>query len=240
MTKIKYPIRINKYLYQTGVCSRRMADKLIERGMILINNQKAVLGQKITQQDKVTLTKKGQELTSKYEYYIFNKPIGVVSHNPQKNEISIEDITNRPDLHPIGRLDKASCGLMLLSNDGRIVNQILNPKFKHEREYIVQTNKRVTDSALGRMQKGVRIENYTTLPAKAKRIDDNTFKLTLKEGKKHQIRRMASALGLTVESLKRVSMMHIKLGRLKEGEKRPLTSQERELLLKKVLPQNQR
>jgi len=237
--QIKYPIRINRYLYLKGYCSRRMADKLVEEKKIHINDKIAVLGQKVSAKDKVSVAKSVKELPKSYSYYLFNKPIGIVSHNPQDGEQSVEDVSGLgKKVFPVGRLDKESNGLMLLTNDGRIVDKMLNPKFGHEREYIVKTDKRITDSALNRMRKGVRIEakvkHLTTKPSKVSRIGDKTFAITLTEGKRHQIRRMCSALGYSVKDLKRTRIMHLDIGGLKTGKSRVLTTKERTELLTKI------
>ena len=233
MEKIQYPIRINRYLYVTGVCSRREADRLIEKGKVFVNGKKAVLGQKVEKDDKVTTTKDVSE--KKYRYFLFNKPCGVVSNNPQRDEKSVEDVSGLgKSVFPIGRLDKESHGLMLLSDDGRIVDSMLNPKFGHEREYEIRVDKRITESALSRMQRGVNIEGYITKKAKVNRIDERSFSIALTEGKKHQIRRMAAALGYQVKDLKRVRIMHLELRELPEGKNRALTKKESADLLDKL------
>lgn len=244
--KIEYPIRVNRYLYLRGYCSRRAADKLVEQGKIKINGVVAVLGQKVSEKDDVDVADSVKEMPSNYQYYLFNKPIGIVSHNPQKGEKSVEDVSGLgPRVFPVGRLDKESGGLMLLTNDGRIVDKMLNPKFGHEREYEVQVDKRITESALNRMRRGVRIEanvkggslhtrDITTKPAKVERLGGKSFSIVLTEGKKHQIRRMASALGYTVHSLKRVRIMNLGLGNLPKGKTRALTQSECAELLQSI------
>ncbi len=222
------PIRINRYLYLNNVCSRRAADRLIEAGAVLVNGKKAQIGQKITSVDKVELLPKAKDLLGEYKYFIFNKPRGVVSHNPQRNEVSAVEYAKLPkNFFPVGRLDKASSGLMLLTNDGRIVNKILNPEFAHERVYTVVVNKPLKDKHLKMMQSGVNIEGYITKPAKTKKLSEREFMISLTEGKKHQIRRMCAALGYTVENLKRIQMLNLKLD-VKEGDKRELTKQEKQ------------
>ncbi len=234
--KIEYPVRINRYLYLKGYCSRRAADKLIEQKKIRINGAIAVLGQKVQESDTVDVADSVKKMPSNYKYYLFNKPVGVVSHNPREGEQSVEDVSGLGSkVFPVGRLDKESCGLMLLTDDGRIVDKMLNPKFGHEREYQVRVDKRITDSALGRMRKGVRIESgdklVMTQPARVERLGDKSFAITLTEGKKHQIRRMCSALGYTVHGLKRVRIMNLKLGSLPTCKNRALNSVERAELL---------
>ncbi len=227
-------VRINKFLSDQKLCSRRMADRLIEKGLVFINGKKASIGQKVFKGDKVEVKNKA-ELLKKYQYFLYHKPKGIVSHKTTPNEKeAVEDAGLPKSFAPVGRLDKASEGLMLLTNDGRIVNKILNPKHKHEKEYIVHTDKYIKNSDLKKLERGVNIEGYTTLPAKTKRISSNIFKIILNEGKKHQIRRMLAALGYKVLKLKRVRIMHLKLGSLVPGEKRKLTKQERQELLSKL------
>ncbi len=235
--QIQYPVRINRYLFLTGVCSRREADRLIERGEVFLNGKTAVLGAQVQEGDTVSLSSEAREKTTNYRYYLYNKPVGIVSHNPQEGEQSVEDVSGLgKDVYPIGRLDKASSGLMLLSDDGRIVDALLNPKHAHEREYTVRVDKRITDSALSRMERGVRIESgenefITTKPARIERISADTFSITLTEGKKHQIRRMCAALGYSVVTLHRTRIEHLEIGTLAENESRELTDTEREQLL---------
>ena len=188
------PIRINRYLYLNNICSRRAADRLIEAGAVLVNGKKAQIGQKITSADKVELSPKAKDILGEYKYFIFN-------------------------FFPVGRLDKASSGLMLLTNDGRIVNKILNPEFAHERVYTVEVNKPLKDRHLKMMQSGVNIEGYITKPAKTKKLSEREFMISLTEGKKHQIRRMCAVLGYTVYNLKRIQMLNLKLD-IKEGDKK--------------------
>jgi len=227
-------VRINKFLSDQKLCSRRMADRLIEKGLVFINGKKASIGQKVFKGDKVEVKNKA-ELLKRYQYFLYNKPKGIVSHKTAPNEKeAVEDAGLPKSFAPVGRLDKASEGLMLLTNDGRIVNKILNPKHKHEKEYIVHTDKYIKNSDLKKLERGVNIEGYTTLPAKTKRISSNIFKIILNEGKKHQIRRMLAALGYKVLKLKRVRIMHLKLGSLAPGEKRKLTKQEQQELLSKL------
>lgn len=240
MEEIQYPIRINRYLYLKGFCSRRKADQLIEQGEILINGKVAELGTKVLEGDEVVVGKKVKKLTSEYKYYLYHKPRGIVSHNPQGDEKSVEDVSGLPkDFFPVGRLDKASHGLMLLTNDGRIVNRLLSPEFAHEREYVVQVDKRITNSFITRMKKGVNIEGYVTRPTIARKVNDSTFNITLTEGKKHQIRRMTVALGYQVKDLKRIRIMDLTITGIEEGKHREFSKDEKEALLKALtIPTN--
>lgn len=233
MEEITYPIRINRYLYLKGFCSRRKADQLIEQGEILINGKTAPLGAKVLESDEVTVGKKVKKLSSEYKYFLYHKPRGIVSHNPQKDEKSVEDVSGLgKDFFPVGRLDKASHGLMLLTNDGRIVHRLLSPEFSHAREYVVRVDKRITNSFILRLRKGVNIEGYMTKPAVVRKVNDSTFNITLTEGKKHQIRRMTVALGYQVKDLKRIRIMNFTLNTIEEGKYRKLLKEEETALLK--------
>mgnify|MGYP002029697408 CR=1 FL=1 len=228
---MEYPIRINRYLLLNNYCSRRQADRFIKDGQVFINGTVATLGQQVHAGDEVRVGNAVVELLENYQYYLFNKPRGIVSHHPQRDEKSIEDISGIvDDVSVVGRLDKESCGLMLLTNDGRIVNTILNPIYAHQREYEVCVDKYLKESDLRKLARGVRIEGYLTKPAIAKRLGEKSFSLTLTEGKKHQIRRMCAALGYQVVDLKRVRMLHLSLD-IKPGEARTLTTKEKETLL---------
>ena len=230
MEKIEYPIRINRYLFLKQICSRREADRLIEKGEVLVNGAKAVLGQQVQKDDVVEVV--GKAAHREYRYYIYNKPRGIVSHNPQGDEQSIEDVSGLGTaVFPVGRLDKDSHGLMLLTDDGRIVNALLHPDYAHEREYIIQVDKYMKENHLRKLSQGVDIEGYMTKPAQAERVSDDTFTLTLTEGKKHQIRRMCAALGYQVVDLQRTRMLKLELD-LPNGEHRPLSDSERRSLLK--------
>lgn len=230
--KITYPIRINKYLSYKGYCSRRQGDRFVEEGKVFINGKPAELGQKVRQGDTVELADDVQSHTESYVYYVFNKPKGVVSTNPQRDEKSFRDFLDLPeDVAPVGRLDKESHGLLFLTNNGQIVNKMLNPKFDHEKEYAVTLNKEIKGNFKNRMENGVDIEGYTTKPAQVNITGDTTFNIILTEGKKHQIRRMVTALGYEVKDLKRTRIMNIKLRNIAPGEGRELTEKEREELL---------
>jgi 23S rRNA pseudouridine2604 synthase len=235
MDKINYPVRINRYLYLRGICSRRRADKLITEGKVYINNKKAVLGAKVESGDVVDVDADVAALPLNYRYFLYNKPREIVSHNPNREEKSVEDASGLGSgIFPVGRLDKDSHGLMLLTDDGRIVNSLLNPRFAHEREYIVKVEKFIKEQDLKRLARGVDIEGYETRPASTSRIGEKTFSIILTEGKKHQIRRMCAALGYQVQDLKRTRIMDLKIKGIKENESRPLTKMERDALLEKL------
>jgi 23S rRNA pseudouridine2604 synthase len=213
---VEYPIRINRYLYLKNYCSRRKADEMIEKGQVTVNGKNAVLGQKVELNDKVEVGSEMKKLKQNYEYFIFNNPTGVVSHNPQEGEKSVEEfLPKNKKLSPVGRLDKKSERLMLLTNDGRIIDKMLNPKNEHEKEYSIRVDKEIKTRFIKRMSEGVDIEGYFTKPAKVTQTGPKSFRIILTEGKKHQIRRMCMALGYQVQNLNRLRIMNIKLSSLK-------------------------
>jgi len=234
-SQIEYPIRINRYLYLNNYCSRRKADEMIEQGSIKINGKKAVLGQKVNMNDKVEVGSAVKKLKQNYEYFLFYKPKGVVSHDPQQGEQSAEDFfPSSKKLAPVGRLDKKSEGLLFMTNDGRIIDKMLNPKYEHEKEYTVRVDKEIKESFLKKMERGVNIEGYMTKPAVLKQSGPKSFRIILTEGKKHQIRRMTIALGYQVQNLKRMRIMNLSLSGLFPGQSRQLNQTEKMDLLKEV------
>lgn len=221
-------MRLNKYLAQQGYASRREADALIEKGSVLVNGKRAVLGTKVNEGDEVEV--KGK--TKEKHYLAYYKGRGIITHSPEDDEVDIATRLRQDfglsDVYPVGRLDKDSEGLMILTNDGRITGPLLDPKAKHEKEYDVIVDKPVTNHLIKHIQSGVNIEGYVTKPAKAEKHPSNPNRLfiTLTEGKKHQIRRMCAALGYQVQTLKRVRVINIKLGTLKPNQYRKLSKPE--------------
>jgi 23S rRNA pseudouridine2604 synthase len=227
MENIEYPIRINRYLLLKGYCSRRKADEFIKQGQVRINGKLAQLGSKVEQGDKVTVGKLIKRAAEERVYYAFYKPVGVVTHNPQKGETGIEDIFKPEEtVHPIGRLDKASHGLVLLSNDGRIPDRLLNPKYEHEKEYIVFVDKPLKERVARRMSKGMWLDDFKAKPCFVQMTGPKSLRIILTEGKKHQIRRMCAAVGYQVTDLKRVRVMNITLGSLQPEEYRKVEGKE--------------
>lgn len=224
--EIKFPIRINRYLELKGVATRRGADELIEKGLVTVNGKKAVLGYQVKKIDVVELVKNSRMPEKDYEYLAFYKPRGVVTHSPQDGEKEIAGFIKRKDIFPLGRLDKESEGLILLTNDGRITDRLLNPKHEHEKEYEVEVREKVSPMHKKILEGGV-ISLREKLKAKSVEITgSNNLTIILTEGKKHQIRRMLDGAHLTVKSLKRVRVMNIKLGKLASGKWRELSGQE--------------
>ena len=221
-------IRLNKYLSEIGYCSRRAGDKLIESGRVFINNEVASLGQKINISDEIKIDDKLVEVKTKRKIYLaLNKPIGIVCTTDTRVEKdNIIDFINYPErIFPIGRLDKPSSGLILLTNDGDIVNKILRTEHNHEKEYIVKVDKPLSQTIIDRMSKGVPILDTITKECVIKKLSSNEFKIILTQGLNRQIRRMCEYFNYKVVSLNRTRIMNIKLD-LPLGEYRELTNEE--------------
>ncbi len=228
-------IRINKYLSDAGVLSRREADKAVEAREVLINGDLAAIGQKVMPSDEVLF--KGKKVTLKKSHVIiaYNKPKGLVcSTTSSQGKSVVDDIDYQSRIYPIGRLDKDSTGLLLLTDNGEIVNKILKGSNYHEKEYEVKINKPVSDAFIERMSKGVYLEelDITTRPCRIKKTGENTFSIILTQGLNRQIRRMSEACGAKVVSLHRIRIMNIKIGSLKTGEYKELTGEELKELYK--------
>lgn len=227
-------MRINKFISEHGICSRREADKWIEAGRITVNGVIATLGTKVAGSDEVRVDGKplGQRRTA--TYLMLNKPVGIECTTNRSVDGNIIDFLNYPErVFPIGRLDKNSDGLILLTNDGDIVNAILRAENEHEKEYIVTVDRPVTDVFLAGMSSGVRVLGRLTNPCRVNLVSKNVFRIVLTQGMNRQIRRMCSALGYNVRRLQRIRIMNVKLGDLPLGRWRELTSAE----LKGLLPE---
>lgn len=222
-------MRINKYLALHKYSTRRGADELIDSGQVYINDRVAVLGDKVKETDKVEVRRTGK--APEYVYYAYNKPRGIITHSAGAHEEEIKDIVPIKDVFPVGRLDKDSSGLIILTNDGRITERLLHPRFDHEKEYVVTTKERLRNNFKEKMEQGVRIEREMTKPSKVTIVDDHTFRIVITEGKKHQIRRMCVALFQEVDTLTRVRVMTVTLGNLPEGSVRKLVGKEKETFL---------
>jgi 23S rRNA pseudouridine2604 synthase len=225
----EFPMRINKYLALEKKSTRRGADELIKKRQVFINGRLAVLGDKVTETDQVEVRFRGQEPPK--VYYAYHKPVGVVTHSAQRGDTEIKHVVPIKDVFPIGRLDKESSGLIILTNDGRITDRLLSPEYEHDKEYLVTTKEPLRSSFKGKMEAGVQIESERTKPAKVEIINDNTFKVVLTEGKKHQIRRMCAALFQEVDTLKRIRIMNISLDKLPAGSYRQILGEELETFL---------
>jgi 23S rRNA pseudouridine2604 synthase len=217
-------LRLNKYISETGVCSRREADKWIEAGRVTCNGNPAALGTQVGEGDVVCID--GQPIGAKKKqiYLALNKPVGVTCTTEAHIEDNIIELVGYPErIFPIGRLDKDSEGLILLTNDGDIVNEILRSENNHEKEYIVTVDRPITDLSLKMMASGVKIMGELTKPCKVGRIDQKSFRMILTQGLNRQIRRMCSALGYKARRLQRVRIMNVHLGTLGSGQWRHLS-----------------
>ena len=221
-------MRINKYLSQIGICSRREADKLVDSGRIKVNNEIAILGTKIKEGDKITIDNKLIKPKKKKTIFIaFNKPKGVVcTTNRLIEKNNIIDYINFPErIFPVGRLDKLSEGLIFLTNDGSLVNKVLRSRNNKEKEYLVEVNKNITTDFIRQMSNGIPILNTVTKNCKLVKVSTTTFKIILTQGLNRQIRRMCEFLGYKVVSLKRTRIMSINLD-VETGKWRHLSSRE--------------
>ena len=220
-------MRLNKYISATGVCSRREADKWIEAGRVTCNGQPAALGTRVADGDEICIDGEPIGAKRRQVYIALNKPVGVTCTTEAHIEDNIIDLVGYSErIFPIGRLDKDSEGLILLTNDGDIVNEILRAENNHEKEYIVTVDRPITDLSLKMMASGVKIMGELTKPCQVSRIDRETFRMILTQGLNRQIRRMCSALGYKAQRLQRVRIMNIHLGTLGSGQWRHLTAPE--------------
>ncbi len=219
--------RLNKYISETGFCSRREADKLIEAGKVTVNGQRPEIGVKVSDKDKVTVNNKPLKNKKRKVYMAFNKPVGVTCTTDSKDPDNIIDFIRYGErIFPIGRLDKMSEGLIFMTSDGDIVNKILRAGNNHEKEYIVSVDKPITQEFVKKMSSGVKILGTTTLPCTVVKLNKNTFKIILTQGLNRQIRRMSEVLGFKVTKLERVRIMTISLKGIEQGAWRYLTESE--------------
>ncbi|MDO4438842.1 MAG: pseudouridine synthase [Eubacteriales bacterium] len=247
-------IRINKYLSEKGICSRREADRLLKEGKILVNGKLAEPGLKVSQDCNIEIL--GENIRDKAEpdpvVLVFNKPRGIVCTEGHKDKAPniIDYIGYESHIFPVGRLDKDSEGLILLTNIGELVNRINKKEYGHEKEYLVRCQRKLSQEMLDKLSKGMRIEvpvskrdgktirkvfEYRdTLPCKVKKIDDYTFNIVLTQGFNRQIRRMCAALGNKVTELKRIRIMNISLGKLETGKYRRASEDELRNLFKQL------
>lgn len=228
-----YPMRVNKYLAHKGVSTRTGVDELIKHQKVLINGKIAKLGDKVLETDKVEV--RGKHTKKDYIYLAYNKPKGVVSANPQAGEKDIVSSAKLDDkVFPVGRLDKDSHGLIILTNDGRITDRLLNPVHNHEKEYVVEVDRKFTPAFLKHMQDGVDIGEGITKPAVVKKIGEKTFSIILTEGKNRQIRRMTEKLGYTVRDLQRTRVQNVELGKISKNSYREIAGNELNVFLKSL------
>lgn len=228
-------IRINKYIASSGLCSRREADTLIENGQVTINGVIAVQGSKVNNGDIVEVN--GQKITPEDDmfYIAFNKPLGITCTTDTRDPSNIIDYIGFEErIFPVGRLDKNSSGLIILTNDGSIVNKLLRAENGHEKEYLVTVNRPYDKEFINKMESGVPVLGQLTLPCTLKPVNNKSFKITLHQGLNRQIRRMCEYLGYKVTKLKRIRFLNIILGDLEPGKWRYLTAKEKKELLKDI------
>ncbi|MDF2854869.1 MAG: hypothetical protein K0Q87_720 [Neobacillus sp.] len=226
-------MRLNKYISEAGKASRRGADKLISEGRVTINGKVAKIGSQVEPGDDVRVSGDPIRVARNYVYIALNKPVGITSTTEKSVKGNIIDLVNHPlRIYNIGRLDKDSDGLILLTNDGDIVNEILRAEHKHEKEYIVTVDKPITPDFLKNMAAGVKILGTKTLPCEIVQLSKYVFQITLTQGLNRQIRRMCEVLGYEVYRLQRIRIMNIHLGNLPVGQWRDLSKKERTQLFR--------
>jgi len=219
--------RLNKAIAESGYTSRRGADRLIEEGRVKINGKLAELGTQVGETDVIFIDDKPITKTVEPIYLAFNKPIGIECTTDTSIHKNIITFLNYPErIFPIGRLDKASEGLIFMTNDGDIVNKILRSRNNHEKEYIVVVDRKITDDFLFRMSDGLPILDTVTKKCFIEKVDNNCFRIILTQGLNRQIRRMCEFLGYEVKKLRRIRIMNVELGNLKKGEYRHLLPKE--------------
>jgi 23S rRNA pseudouridine2604 synthase len=239
--KISYPIRINKYLAHHNYSTRVGSDDLVKKGLVFINGRRAVLGDKVNEGDEITVKAKGSQ--KEYVYYAYNKDVGI-STNPDVGSKDILQVTKFPvKVFPVGRLDKDSHGLIILTNDGRVTDRLLSPLYSHEKEYVVKVDKPFSDKFIELMSGGVHFDGFISKKCKVWRAvsakasagqSKDTFHIVLTEGKKRQIRRMCEALHHNVIDLKRIRIMNIELGKIPLGDFREIKDEELNIFLKSL------
>lgn len=245
-------MKLQKYLSQAGICSRRKWEEYIAQWLVSVNGEVAHIGQIIDpEKDEIRINDKIIHEQEKLVYYAFNKPRGIVTTcaSGKEWELGILDIIHFPErVFPIGRLDKETNGLILLTNDGRLSNFLIHPRYEHQKEYYVEIYGKIEDEALNKMRKWVKIElkdnslknqnlpqkMYKTKPCIIERLSSSKFNIILEEGKNRQIRRMVQAVGHSIKKLKRIRIENIHLGNLQEWEYRSLTNDEKNLLFSRI------
>lgn len=229
-------MRLQKYMSQAGICSRRKAEQYIADGEVYVNGEVATIWMSITTGvDEVKLGDKAVYEQDNLVYYILNKPRGIETTCAQNGWQNVVDIVDVPErVFPVGRLDKETTWLLLLTNDGRLANYLMHPRYEHEKEYLVEVFGPITDEALESMSEGIHILGRKTKRAPVSRHSSWKFFITLSEGRNRQIRRMVEKVDHQVKKLKRIRIENIELGKLKEGQYRPITEREKEVLFKKL------
>ncbi|MBN1970909.1 MAG: rRNA pseudouridine synthase [Candidatus Delongbacteria bacterium] len=230
-------MRLQKYLASKGYGSRRKCEEFIGQGIVKVNGETATLGMSIDPEiDKVEIQSEVVEKEkSEYIYIMLNKPVGYITSLKQEDSdcpLVVDLVKGFGRIYPVGRLDKESSGLIILTNDGEFAFKLTHPSFEKEKEYLVETRDPIALSSIDKFRKGIKIEGKMTYPAKAKRLSPNTFTIVLSEGRNRQIRKMVQKVGNEVVSLKRIRIKDLKLGDLEIGKYRLLSTREVESLIR--------
>ena len=225
-------MRLNKFIAESGFCSRRKADELILEGRVSVNKHEAILGMDITDADTVRVDGERIKINTKFEYYMLNKPKRVLCSSEDKfgRKLAVDFIKTKRRLFTYGRLDFMTEGLIIISNDGEIYNHVMHPRKKLYKSYIAKVNRDIEEKDIEALTHGVVIEGKRTAPSKVKKIGKKEIRIAIYEGRNRQIRKMLETLGYMVDSLKRVKVGELGLGNLQSGESRALTTEEVEYL----------
>ena len=221
-------MRLNKYIADAGVCSRRKADEMIKEGRVTVNKKEALLGMDISPDDVVRVDGERIKINTVYEYYMLNKPKRVICSNEDRfgRRLAIDYIKSKKRLFTYGRLDYMTEGLIIISNDGEVYNHVMHPRKKLYKSYIAKLSREVEEKDIEAWKHGVVIDGKRTAPAKVKKLDKKEVRIAIFEGRNRQIRKMVEILGYTVDSLKRVKVGELTLGHLQPGDYRALTEEE--------------
>lgn len=221
-------MRLNKFIADAGICSRRKADEMIKEGRVTVNKQEAIIGMEITPEDVVRVDGERIRVNVVHEYYMLNKPKRVLCSNEDKfgRKLAIDYIKSKKRLFTYGRLDYMTEGLIIISNDGEVYNHVMHPRKKLYKSYIAKLDREIEEKDMDALKYGVVIDGKRTAPAKVKRIDKKEIRIAIFEGRNRQIRKMVEILGYNVNSLKRVKIGELSLGHLQVGDYRKLTEEE--------------
>lgn len=221
-------MRLNKFIADAGICSRRRADEMIKEGRVTVNKKEAIIGMEITPQDIVRVDGEKIRVNTSYEYYMLNKPKRVICSNDDRfgRRLAIDYIKSKKRLFTYGRLDYMTEGLIIISNDGEVYNHVMHPRKKLYKSYIARLDRDIEDKDVEALKHGVVIDGKRTAPAKVKVLGKKEIRIAIYEGRNRQIRKMVEILGYNVESLKRVKVGELSLGHLQTGDYRPLTEEE--------------
>ena len=221
-------MRLNKFIADAGICSRRKADEMIKEGRVTVNKHEAIIGMEITAEDVVRVDGERIRVNVIHEYYMLNKPKRVLCSNEDKfgRQLAIDYIKSKKRLFTYGRLDYMTEGLIIISNDGEVYNHVMHPRKKLYKSYIAKLDREIEEKDMDALKYGVVIDGKRTAPAKVKRVDKKEIRIAIFEGRNRQIRKMVEILGYTVNSLKRVKIGELSLGNLQVGDYRKLTEEE--------------